>query len=764
MGAPLAGVVAGLFALLVAIAPASAQDGYEERVDSIEEQIDQLEDNYLRPALLRSEFELETRLNDAKVSYMMEDYGRAAILFVGLVNRDEAEELDSYREALYLLGDSLYQERNFLAARKYFRQVVDRGRGRYYQRSVAKLLDLAARTHSYEGLEDLYDTLDAEAEVSPAAHYARAKLLYDQGELGEARRFFQKAAADEEYRLRAEYFRGVAFVADGQFSNARQVFEEIVEERGDEASGDSEIRKILDLCYLGLGRIAYEQEEYDLAIDAYQHLKRDSEYFDEMLYELTWTFIAQENYEAASRVTDIFLYTSNPEPTFIPKVQLLRSDLLLRLQKYDEARDSYQDVVDSFDPVSEELAEFAERERDLDTFFEELVEAELRGERPNYLPRMVQQWVDQSADLEEAKLTIADLADARDDIEDSYRDVERMEARLESGAEVESFPELAEGVRVAVELESRLISLRQDLVETEYEMTSSAMSSEQRREWEELEAEVDDLRERYQQMPKSSAEVRERRDRVEQRFEDLHVELDRVQHELDAQNEQLDAIDDYLDNPDAHGLDDEDLDEIEQKRTKARERISTLRELESELRREVEVARERIGMGDKTTRREQETRREYAEMLQRQRDFLEEIDSEAGQIDRDQLDDLQSARRKLPELEERLQSFFERMDELVGERAEELRRELASEREYLEMLDEEVVALTNQSIEVTAQVARLSFEQAKRNFQDLVMRGDIGLIDVAWQKKEDITDEINDLFEDRSAELKALQESFEEVR
>ncbi|MFW5966379.1 MAG: hypothetical protein ACOCV2_02620, partial [Persicimonas sp.] len=267
-----------------------------------------------------------------------------------------------------------------------------------------------------------------------------------------------------------------------------------------------------------------------------------------------------------------------------------------------------------------------------------------------------------------------------------------------------------------------------------------------------------------QKMPKSSAEVRERRDRVEQRFEEMNDELDRVQHELDAQNEQLDAIDDYLEDPETHGLDDEDIDEIEQKRTEARERISMLRELESELRRDVEVARERIGMGDKTTRREQKVRREYAEMLERQRDFLEKIDADAGQVDRDKLDDLESARRKLPRLEERLQSFFERMDELVGERADELRQELAGEREYLEMLDEEIIALTDESKQVTARVARLSFEEAKNDFQDLVMRGDIGLIDVAWQKKEDITEEINDLFEDRSAELEALQDSFEEVR
>lgn len=754
-----------LWACLCLLAPTAATaqepDDYRERVSSIDEQIDKLEENYLRPALLRSEFKLETRFNDAKVAYLMEDYSRAAVLFFGLVDREEAERLDSYREALYLLGDSLYQERNYLAARKYFEKVIDRGKGSFYQESVAKLLELSARTNNHEGLEDLYETLDEDADVSPAVHYMRGKLLHDQGDFGQARRFFQKAARDDEYALRADYYRGVSFAADEQLANARQVFEKVIDEYD---ADDERAREILDLSHLALGRLAYEQQDYEQAIDHYQRLERESEHFDQMLYEMAWTFIAQENFEAASRVTDIFLYTSNPEPTFVPRVQLLRADLLLRLQKYDRSKESYQEVLDSFGPVAEELDEFAEDERDLDRFFEDLVDAEMRGERPDYMPRMVKEWVEENSDLEEARLTVDDLSAAREEIEASQRDIEQMEARLESGAEIESFPELAEGMTLGVELENRLIALRRDMIEAEHEMFSSSMNEAQREEWEALSEEVEQVRERYEEIPKTSTEVRQRRQRVEQRFSDLKSELDRVEFEIDAQQEQLDAVDDYLDDPDRHDLSDEDLDKIEEKRAEARRTLEELRELQSQLHSDVEVARQRVGMGDETTRREQKVRREYSELLEQQREFLEELGSDNPRTDREQVDRIQAAREQIPGVERKLQGFFGRMDELVGQRTEELREDLDNERKFLAMLDEEITRLSDQSRQVTAQVAQRSFERVRSDFEDLMMRGDIGLIDVAWQKKEDVSDEINELFEERSAELESLQESFEEVR
>ena len=75
------------------------------------------------------------------------------MLFVGLVDNPRAQKLDTYPEALFLLADSLYKQRNFLAAREYFRKIVALGRGQYYQDAVVKLLELAAKMNNYDGVD-----------------------------------------------------------------------------------------------------------------------------------------------------------------------------------------------------------------------------------------------------------------------------------------------------------------------------------------------------------------------------------------------------------------------------------------------------------------------------------------------------------------------------------------------------------------------------------------------------------------------------------
>jgi tetratricopeptide (TPR) repeat protein len=731
---------------------------FETQAKGLQQQVGQLEDRYLKPAVLRSRFKVETRFNDAKVAHLLGDYARAAILFVGLVDNPRAQKLDSHAEAIYLLGDSLFQQRNFLAARQYFRKIVTEGHDRFSEKAIIKLLEIAAKTGNYSGVDELYASLDNQAEFSPAVSYVRGKTLYKQERYADARRYFQQAAQDSKFALRAAYFRGVAFAADGQLDNARKVFEAVIAANEPESVEEQEM---LDLTYLALGRIAYENQQYDQAIDDYQHLKRTSDHFDQMLYELTWTFIAQEKYKAASRVVDIFLYLSNPDPTFVPKVKLLKADLNLRLQQYDIAQLGYRDIVTTFTPVEKELKAFVADTRNLETFFYDLVEAQMRGEKAEYMPQLVQEWIDGSDVLDQAKLTVADLASVRDSLRTSYGALEQMEARLGSGARIESFPELAKGMTLAVELESRLVSLRQDLIEAQYRMVSSTMTPGEKQEWKALDARVAKLRTRYDAMPKTRGEVRQRAQQVDRRFDQLRKELDKVTLEIDAQQEILGAIDNYIAKNDFNAA---QRRTIEQKKAQARKSIAMLRELQTQLRRQVDITSQKVGMGDQVMTKEQAIRNEYRKILAEQRVFLDGVQRGSRSASSAGLGGLQAARQVLPRVEKRLQEFFERMNKFANERTAELRQDLASERKMLALLDREVARLMGESKAVTAMIAQHGFTQVKRDFREIIMRGDVGLIDVAWQKKEDMTRDINQLFEDRSAELKTLQEAFEEVR
>lgn len=749
--------VALLLSTTVGVGFASAQDGqqFAPQSSALQKQAVDLERNYLKPAILQSRYKVETRFNDAKVAYLLKDYARASLLFVGLVENPEFKPLGSYPEALYLLADSLYQQRNLVAARKYFEKIINRGASPYYQVSVVKLLEISARTGNYEGVDELYATLDAEAQLNPAVSYVRAKVLYRQERYAEARRLFQKASKDPTLGLRAAYFRGVAFAADDQFDNARMAFDEIIAKY---ESPTAEQQALIDLAYLGAGRVAYEAKDYPAAIDYYQHLDRNSPNFDQMLYELTWTLVAQEKYQAASRVTDIFLFLSNPDPTFVPKVKLLRADLQLRLGNYDPATRSYNDVVNTFMPVKKELDAFVDEERDLNVFFRDLVDAQMRGEEPEYMPSLVSDWVDGSRVLSEAKLTGADLKQIRENIAQAEVALDEMGARLASGTRIQSFPKLAEGMVLATTLERRIVDLRQEMLRAEYRRVASQMSPSQQAQWDSLEREAAALRKQYQAAPRDKSAVDQRIARIDSRFAGMRRDLDTITFEIDSQKEQLQAVELYLARNAGQPMSDERRNKIEKLQAESRADIDRLRDQQTALRSKINVERQRLGVGDEVSSQERGVRSSYADVLARQRELIAQVGGANTSSD------MRTARQNLAEAESRLQGFSAQMDRLVGERSEELLKDLGREREMLTQLDQTAESLLKNSKTLTAHVAHHSFLEAKHDFGQIIMRGDVGLIDVAWQKKEDATRQINQLFEDRTAELKTLQDAFEEVR
>ena len=104
------------------------------------------------------------------------------------------------------------------------------------------------------------------------------------------------------------------------------------------------------------------------------------------------------------------------------------------------------------------------------------------------------------------------------------------------------------------------------------------------------------------------------------------------------------------------------------------------------------------------------------------------------------------------------------MNELIGDKVKEVRETVRNEElllgEHRASLDEMVHAADGGA----GVLAYLNFMRARTKFDELVLRGDVGLIDVGWQKKERMSNKINQLFEDRTGELRMLQDAFDEVR
>ena len=744
----------------LAMPAAMAERPPADAVDNLDDQVGVLEDTYLVPAVLEQRFRVETRFNEAKVSYLLEDYDRASIMLASLIDGLEPEEFASYDEALFLLGDSLYEVRRYQAARTYFQELVDQAQptSSFYQPAIVRLLEIAARLQDYEGVDDLYDRLDDMENVSPSIHYTRGKTLYQEGRYEAARPWFQRAARDEDYAFMARYFEAVSLVADGRMSEGQEIFEELTRST---ASSERD-RQVLELAYLGRGRLAYEQGDYPEAIDQYLQLPRTSQYFARALYELTWALVSEGNYQAALRNLEILLI-SDPEPQFVPQARAMMADMAMRLGHYEDARQWFEELLETFVPVRQELQEFIEEHQELDEFFVDLVREELEGLRPDYLPREVTDWVEEEELTRVSRQLVGDGSMTADDIDAVLESIEELEAAIDMGSSIEAFPTLAEGWAQGMQMESRLIALQDQLLDWELRQVRPFMGAAEEERLQEIESQLAVMQEREREAPTTQEELQERTQRIREQFDVLRRELDQVAFEIDGLEEVLEGIAVYM-RSEAPRMSEADKQEVEDVRRELKGELEELHEDRRQLSRELDRTRRAFGARDESLVEYRQLRREIQELQEERAQLIEASATDLSGAEAREAGEVADMRRQLPAVQRRLDRYFDEIDSLVAERMDDIRVTLESERAGLMAYRQELEEWRDDTEQTVAELAMLNYLEVESDFDQLVRRSHLGLVDVDWQQLEDAREERQRLFDEKIETQELLREAFPEMQ
>src|SRR5262249_11844136 len=87
------------------------------------------------------------------------DYAHASGVFNQVVEK-YPNHPTAYPDALFLLGQTYYESKQYLSARRVYRQIVDRGQdprfATYQGKALAGLIDVALRTRDYATLDDVF--------------------------------------------------------------------------------------------------------------------------------------------------------------------------------------------------------------------------------------------------------------------------------------------------------------------------------------------------------------------------------------------------------------------------------------------------------------------------------------------------------------------------------------------------------------------------------------------------------------------------------
>ncbi len=769
-----AGWVALLPALLAGVASAqgrstaqlSAQlDLVQAQAKNAEENLQVVETQYVGQAEPTGEEALLRRFSDGEIQYLLGDYATASVLFYDLVGDKTFQASAKYPDALYYLGDALYQQGNWASARVYLRTLLGIDSA-HYREALAEYLEATSRLNDFSNIEGyIQRARGPNGELPPELAYIYGKWLFKRTDVPPAQRFSEAAAAfeklaaqpDGRYRLQALYFLGVIEVERGNYDAALARFAEVAKSK----PKDAKEQKLVELANLSEGRVLVEQGKFAEAIDRYQEIPRDSDSFPESIYETAWAKVRAEDFEGAKNATDILLLVA-PDSTLAPQAQILQGHLLLKLKRYGEATETYTGVINNYAPVRDELDALLNVNKDPVTYFDNLL---LRNERNldvgSLLPPVALKWATTQSEVSDALGVVKAMEDGRRGVNDGQTLANRILKTLgERG--MEAFPALQEGYTRADAISNALVSAEQALTDVEVELVSPVLTADEKAQLQSLRASNATARTQLATLPTSNTAVASRRQAMQERVDVLDKEAFRLGYELQSMNAVLAAVQKWVvDTRGQRGGTAADEKAFQ-------ERVRTEQQSAAALEKEIEAVRAEL----RDARAKVDTSLAGEEQLRAE---VTSIESQAHQViaqAEGRLTDstalaliarAHATRLRLDAIAQRNEVAKVALQNRVRKKGDEIRDKVVAEQLLLQQYDGDVTRASGEARQLVGRIAFDSFRRVRGQFYDLVLKADVGVVDVAFTRKRDKTSDIQKEAAQKDRELKALDEEFKEV-
>ena len=157
---------------------------------------------------------------------------------------------------------------------------------------------------------------------------------------------------------------------------------------------------------------------------------------------------------------------------------VLRGQLNVMQQNYDEALASYQTIVDRFAPVRNELANFTKNPEDVQRYFKWLLERRKGlGRLKSPLSEKTVSWLESNTSFSRVTEVFDRIAGEREDIEKAREAGDELSKMLAAKNRVEMFPELRQGWTQALVLENQLVLVATHMLDRQFDLIRDRLDS-----------------------------------------------------------------------------------------------------------------------------------------------------------------------------------------------------------------------------------------------------------------------------------------------
>jgi tetratricopeptide (TPR) repeat protein len=702
-----------------------------------------------------------------------------------LNRQGKASEAD-HADASFLIGEAYFQSRQYLSARRHYREVLEHAQRPAYAeslgRSLSRLVDIALRTDDLPSLDFVFTRLDnlPQTDKSGSLAYARAKALYARHDYNAAKTAVNAVPVGSEYTLQAQYLLGVVLMKetlaaaptpapaagaapgsakavaapDTRFTQAIEQFRKVTRM----PARTPGTRHVVDLAWMAIGRLFHETDDYVEAAGAYSHVDRGSPEFSTMLYELAWVYVRLGDFERAQRALEVLTIT-DPNNLELADGSLLRADLMLRAGEFQNALGLYKDVSAHFDPIRDQLDAFLKSTNDPAVYYDKLTADDFGAQSDDKLPRVVLDWARDQAEDQHVFGVIDDVSRSRALIKNSRKLATKLNAVLAVSSRVKAFPEIQIQLQQVLSLSNKLARARGTLAEGIDDVANSNVSGELAS----VRSERRALMKRLGWMPVTDGEFRRRDESGDTQWSKASQALQELTIEADKLNAIVNGLHRVMNEADKHGVTSDPQSRARfQLEIEANERdLVTYHKKIEEFRNAIEVGKAQIGFGDQRYIDDQDVRKRFRELLGREVALLA-----AGQDSSDAASYAKSIQPLLSRADNddaALDVQRAKYEQQAIEQANGLRDKISQEVALVETYAQNLDGLDQQARLLVGEIAMKNFSLVRDRLKSIVLRADVGIVQEAWEVREEQALRVRNLQRERAREEQTLNDELREV-
>jgi hypothetical protein len=462
------------------------------------------------------------------------------------------------------------------------------------------------------------------------------------------------------------------------------------------------------------------------------------------------------DYQRAQRALEVLAIT-DPNRLDIADGSLLRADLLLRSGEFDKALTLYRSVRGRFDPIREQVDHFIASTSDPAAYYDRLT-ADPDIQTDDKLPPLALAWAREMAEDENVFIVIDDARRSRELVKKSRKLAAKLNAVLAVPSRTKAFPEIRVAMEANMTVTNKVARARLLLAQGMDDVAGDAGG-----ELGSVRQERRSLMKRLGWLPVTASEFAKRDEsgdrqwnKASQALQELTVEADKLGAIINGLKRVLGEGSQFGVNPDPATRERFRL-EIE-----ANERdLEGYRKRIAEYRDGIDMGRAQSGFGDQRYVEDDQVRRRFRELFAREVALVA-----AGQDSGDASEyarSIQPTLARADTLELGLEAKRAELERSAAERAEGLKRKI----------DEEIVALENHSTRldqldqeariVVGEVAMRNFARVRERVKGIVLRADIGIVQEAWEQREEQRQRVRNLQRERAREEQMLNDELREV-